>query len=104
MDDLGARKLSAAVLLQAIKDLCRSYSIVRKGKPKHHPGISHSKFKEKERQYNEALQFVYELEKFFRDGEYKLYADAIDFNVDGETIIKKCKLGGYRMRAELRKF
>lgn len=104
MDDTGARKLAAAVLLQAIKDLSQSYTIVRKGKPKKARGIPHKEYMEKMRKYNEAQKYVYELEHWFRSGRYSTFADAIDFDVDAETIIKKCKLGGYRIRTELRKF
>ena len=104
MQDIGARRLAAAVLLQAIKDLTNSYRIVRGGKPVKHMGMANARYMEQMRRYNEAQNFIYELEKFFRSGEFSLYADAIDFNVDGMTIIKRCRLGGYRMRSVLRKF
>lgn len=104
MDDTGARKLAAAVLLQAIKDLSISYRIVRKGKPQKIRGMTDKEYKANLRKYDEAQFFIYDVERWFRSGEYTVFADAIDFDVDAESIIRKCKLGGYRLKSLMRNF
>ena len=73
------RKLASKVILQAIEDLAKAYSMVHRTKSQ---GKTRSA----------AEYTIYECESFFRGKDYRLYADAIDFNVDGETIIRKCKV------------